>query len=63
MHEKEGRDERCEEARGRVWITREASELRKETRIVEEGMVAISRSDSESVTGSYSDDKRGDEPV
>ena len=30
MHEKEGRDERCEEARGRVWITREASELRKE---------------------------------
>ena len=52
MHEEEDRDERCEEARGRVWITREASELRKETGIVEEGMVAISRSDSERVTGS-----------
>ena len=31
MHEEEGMDERCEEARGRVWLTREASELRKET--------------------------------
>ena len=30
MREEEGTDERCEEARGRVWITREASELRKE---------------------------------
>ena len=30
MHEEDGRDKRCEEARGRVWITREASELRKE---------------------------------
>ena len=30
MHEEEGTDERYEEARGRVWITREASELRKE---------------------------------
>ena len=29
MHEEEDRDERCEEARGRVWITREASELWK----------------------------------
>ena len=30
MDEEDGMDERCEEARGRMWITREASELRKE---------------------------------